>query len=244
MPVALVTGSNRGLGFATAQALARLGHRVLVTAREQAAADKAAADLTAQGFDTAAIELDVTSPDSIAAAAQRVAELPAGLDILINNAGILPEATDSEQHEFASLDLFEKTYATNVFGPVAVTEALLPLLRRSPAGRIVNVSTTMGSLSDQANPASPYYGLIVPAYQSSKAALNSITISLAKKLADTPIKISSVCPGFVQTDLTPINREQAPLTADQAAQVVVQAATLPGDAPSGMFFDQNGTVAW
>lgn len=102
----------------------------------------------------------------------------------------------------------------------------------------------MASLADQNDPDSAYYGMVVPAYQSSKAALNNITIALAKALADTPIKITSVCPGFVQTDLTPINREQAPLTATQAAAVVVRAATLPGEAPSGTFIDSNGTVPW
>jgi NAD(P)-dependent dehydrogenase (short-subunit alcohol dehydrogenase family) len=167
-----------------------------------------------------------------------------GLDILVNNAGILPEATDGEQHEFTSFPLFKQTFATNVFGPVAVTEAFLPLLRKSRAGRIVNVSSTMGSLSDQVNPGSPYYSTVLPAYQSSKAALNNITIALAKTLADTDIKVTSVCPGFVQTDLTPINKGQAPLTADQASRVVVQAASLPADAASGTFIDLNGVVAW
>lgn len=106
------------------------------------------------------------------------------------------------------------------------------------------MSTTMGSLSDQANPDSPYYRVVVPAYQASKVALNSITISLAKKLAETSIKVTAFCPGFVQTDLTPVNREQAPLTPDAAARVVVTAAMLADDAASGTFFDQNGPVQW
>jgi NAD(P)-dependent dehydrogenase (short-subunit alcohol dehydrogenase family) len=244
MSVALITGSNRGLGLATAQALGRLGHRVFVTARDQALADKVAAELRTEGHDVEGLALDVTSPDSIEAAARRVQELDGRPDILVDNAGILPEATDGEQHEFASLKLFKSTYATNVFGPVAVAEAFLPLLRRSPAGRIVNVSTAMGSLDEQADPESLYSSWVMPAYQSSKAALNSITIALAKKLADTPVKVTSVCPGFVQTDLTPINRELASLTAEQAAEVVVRAATLPADAASGTFFNQNGVVAW
>jgi NAD(P)-dependent dehydrogenase (short-subunit alcohol dehydrogenase family) len=111
-------------------------------------------------------------------------------------------------------------------------------------GRIVNVSTTMGSLSNQADPDSPYYQMIVPAYQASKAALNSVTISLAKKLADTDIKVTSVCPGFVQTELTPANKEHAPLTPDEAARIVVAAANLPDDAESGTFIDHDGAVAW
>jgi NAD(P)-dependent dehydrogenase (short-subunit alcohol dehydrogenase family) len=244
MSIALITGSNRGLGFATAQALASLGHRVIVTARDGAAADKAAATLNEKGYQAEGLELDVTSATSIEAAVAYVQQHVGGLDILVNNAGILPEATDGEQHEFTSVPLFEQTFATNVFGPVAVTEGFLPLLRKSRAGRIVNVSSTVGSLGDQVNPGSPYYSMVLPAYQSSKAALNNVTIALSKKLADTDIKVTSVCPGFVQTELTPINKAQAPLTADQASQVVVKAASLPADAVSGTFIDMNGVVAW
>ncbi len=244
MTIALITGSNRGLGFATARALAQTGSCVVLTGRDRADAERAAADLRDEGHDVQALALDVTSQASIAAAVEQVRHHQGRLDILVNNAGVLPEATDGAEHEFADPELFQRTFATNVFGAVAVTEAFLPLLRRSPMGRIVNVSTTMGSLSDQADPDSPYYQMVVPAYQSSKAALNSVTISLAKKLGGTDIKVTSVCPGFVQTDLTPVNREQAPLTADQAARVVLTAATLPADAASGSFIDQNGPVAW
>ncbi len=244
MSIALVTGGNRGLGLATVRALAVQGTCVLLTARGAGQADGAAAELRAQGLDVVGLELDVTSPASIAAAVERVTQTQGRLDVLINNAGILPEATDTDEHEFANPELFELTFRTNVFGAVAITEAFLPLLRRSPMGRMVNVSTTMGSLAEQANPQSPYYQMIVPAYQSSKAALNSVTISLAKKLAHTDIKVTSVCPGFVQTDLTPINRDQAPTTATEAAQVVLAAATLPDDAASGTFIDQQGAVAW
>ncbi|HEU5386198.1 MAG TPA: SDR family NAD(P)-dependent oxidoreductase [Streptosporangiaceae bacterium] len=244
MPITLVTGANRGLGLAAAEALAREAHCVLLAGRDRANVHAAAVKLRAEGLDVVPVELDVTSRASIAAAADRVAQDHGRLDVLINNAGILPEATDGSEHEFANPDLFPVTFETNLFGAVAVTEVFLPLLRRSPMGRIVNVSTTMGSLNDQANPDSAYYQLVVPAYQASKAALNSVTISLAKRLADTNIKVSSVCPGFVQTDLTPVNKDQAPLTADQAARVVLTAATLPGTAESGAFFDMNGPVAW
>ncbi|MBA3338606.1 MAG: SDR family oxidoreductase [Geodermatophilaceae bacterium] len=244
MSIALVTGGNRGLGFATARALAQTGICVILTSRDQTHADDAASALRKEGLDVQALSLDVTSATSITAAVDHVQRHQGRLDVLVNNAGVLPEARDGDKHEFASPDMFQTTFATNVFGAVAITEAFLPLLRLSPGGRIVNVSTTMGSLSDQSDPNSPYYQMIVPAYQSSKAALNSVTISLAKKLADTDIKVTSVCPGFVQTDLTPVNREQAPLTADQAAGVVITAATLPADAPSGTFIDQHGRVAW
>ncbi|HEY0950265.1 SDR family NAD(P)-dependent oxidoreductase [Nocardioides sp.] len=244
MTIALVTGGTRGIGLATARALAQTGACVLLTGRRLAAAEAASSSLRQEGLDVQALELDVTSSASIAAAAERVERDQGRLDVLVNNAGILPEATDATEHHFANPDLVRATFEVNVFGPVAVTEAFLPLLQRSARARIVNLSTTMGSLTDQADPDSPYYGTVVPGYQSSKAALNSITIGLAKRLAATGIKVTSVCPGFVQTDLTPMNREQAPLAASQAAQVVLAAATLPDGAASGTFVDANGPVAW
>lgn len=240
MTTALITGGNRGLGRAVAEALAGQGMHVIVGARSQADGVEAA-DQIGRGATT--VQLDVTDDASVRAAASWVDEHAGGVDVLINNAGVLPEATNRAT-EAVDLEMFRRTYATNVFGPVAVLEAFLPQLRRSSRGRIVNVSSTMGSLSDQTTPSSPYYSMVVPAYQSSKAALNNITIALAKTLADTPIKVTSVCPGFVQTDLTPINRDQAPLTPDQAAQVIVDAATLSDDAPSGTFIDSSGSVPW
>ncbi len=242
--ISVVTGGNRGLGFAVASALARAGDTTIIGGRDASAAQVAAEKIQSEGFAAEAVVLDVDSPDSVAAAAEQVRHRHGRVDVLINNAGILPEATDDQQHEFASIDLFRRTFQTNLFGPVAVIEAFLPLLRRSDAARIVNVSSTVGSLTDQSDPRSPYYELIVPAYQSSKAALNSVTIALSKKLAGSGIKVTSVCPGFVQTDLTPINREQAPLTADEAAETVVHAATLPDAAPSGTFLGRSGPVAW
>ncbi len=239
-----MTGATRGLGLAASRALAQTGACVLLTGRTLSAAEHAADSLRREGLDVQALELDVTSASSIQAAAQQVGQHQGRVDVLVNNAGILPEATDATKHQFANPALFQTTFSTNLFGAVAVTEAFLPLLRHSVAGRIVNVSTTMGSLTEQANPDSPYFGMVVPAYQASKAALNSVTISLAKTLAETDIKVTAVCPGFVQTELTPINREQAPLTPEQAARIVVTAATLPADAKSGTFIDDNGPVNW
>ncbi len=126
-----------------------------------------------------------------------------------------------------------------------MTKEFLPLLRRSDSGRIVNVSSTMGSLADQSDPASPYHGLVVPAYQTSKAALNGLTVALAKALSDTPIKVNSICPGWVQTDLGgPDNRAAAPTTANDAARIVVEMALIGQDGPTGGFVDRDGTVAW
>jgi NAD(P)-dependent dehydrogenase (short-subunit alcohol dehydrogenase family) len=242
--IALVTGGNRGLGFAAARRLAKTADHVIITSRQKEAGMAAVARLTDEGISASYLIMDVTDAQSVAAAAQSVEQDHGQLDILINNAGILPEATNADPREVVDLTMFRTTYATNVFGAVAVLEAFLPLLRKSTAGRIVNVSSLMGSLSDQVNPESPYYATVVPAYQSSKAALNSVTIALAKLLADTPIKVTSICPGFVQTDLAPAAREHAPLTADEASEVVYQAATLPDNADSGSFIDLNGRLPW
>lgn len=242
--IVLITGGNRGLGYSAARALARSGATVIIGARGEAPARKAVDALHEEGLTADWVELDVTEPAIVRTAAATVRERYRRLDVLVNNAGILPEATDTGQHEFADTNILRRTFETNVFGPVTVIEAFLPLLRRSDSGRIVNVSSTMGSLTDQNNPMSPYYPMLLPAYRSSKAALNSIAVELAKSLKDTPIKVITVCPGFVQTDLTPISRQQAPLTADEGARIVVTAATLATEAESGTFIDANGPVAW
>jgi len=230
--IALITGANRGLGFETARQLADAGVTVIVGARDATRGAEAAARLGAES-----VVLDVADATSVAAAAERVEERHGRLDLLVNNAGILPEVA-------GVLDAggVAATLDTNVVGVVRVTEAFLPLLRRSDAARIVNVSSTMGSLSDQSDPGSPYFGLVMPGYQASKAALNSLTIGLAKLVA--PIKVNAVCPGWVQTDLTPGNREQAPLSAAEAARVVVRYALLEDDGPTGGFFAAERAVAW
>jgi NAD(P)-dependent dehydrogenase (short-subunit alcohol dehydrogenase family) len=244
MKVALVTGASRGIGRATARRLARDCQHVILTARDVTTVEDAADRLRREGFAASALQLDVTDDASVRAAADRVDRRFGHLDVLVNNAGVLPEATNADPAEVVDAAMFRTTFDTNLFGAVAVLEAFLPLLRKSSAGRIVNVTTTMGSLADQTDPESPYYGTLVPAYQASKAALNNVTIALSKALADTSIKVTSVCPGFVQTELTPVNRTQAPLTAADAAEVLTRAATLPDHAPSGTFIDAAGVVPW
>ncbi len=244
MKIALVTGASRGIGRATAQRLARDCQHVILTGRDLNTVEEAADRLSREGFAASALPLDVTDHTSVRAAADHVERRFGHLDVLVNNAGVLPEATNPEPAEVVDAAMFRTTFDTNLFGAVAVLEAFLPLLRKSPSGRIVNVTTTMGSLTDQTDPESPYYGMVVPAYQASKAALNNVTIALAKTLADTPIKVTSVCPGFVQTELTPANRAQAPLTAAEAAEVLRRAATLPDHAASGTFIDAAGVVPW
>ena len=244
MKIALVTGANRGIGLATARRLARECGHVIVAARNTEAGQQATDRLSREGFSVSNLTMDLTNAASVRAAAADVSERFGRLDVLVNNAGILPEATNADPKEALDLAMFEQTYATNVLGPVAVIEAFLPLIRKSSAGRIVNVSSAMGSLAHQTDPNSPWYSMVVPAYQSSKAALNAITIVLAKALVDTPIKVTSVCPGFVQTDLTPANKEQAPTTPEEAAEVIVQAAALSSDGATGTFVDVNGTLSW
>jgi NAD(P)-dependent dehydrogenase (short-subunit alcohol dehydrogenase family) len=243
--VALITGANRGLGLETARQLGHTGVRTIIAARDAAKGEQAASELRAEGIDAGSVVLDVTSPASVRAAATQVTAEYGVLDILVNNAGVLPEATADETPEALDLDLFRQTFDTNVFGAVTVIQEFLPLLRQSASGRIVNVSTTMGSLSDASDPESPYYGVVVPAYQASKASVNAITVALAKLLRDTSIKVNSICPGWVQTDLGGAdNRAAAPLTAKEAAPIIVEMASIPDDGPSGEFVDRYGPVAW
>lgn len=196
--IALITGANRGLGFETARRLAQAGVTTIIGARDPERGQRAAGELRADGLDVESVALDVDSAASVQVAAKHVEERHGRLDILINNAGILPAATASTNAGPLDVDMFRKTFETNVFGVVAVISEFLPLLRASESGRIVNVSTTMGSLADQSDPSSPYYGVVVPAYQSSKTALNAITVALAKLLTDTTIRVNAVCPGFVR----------------------------------------------
>jgi NAD(P)-dependent dehydrogenase (short-subunit alcohol dehydrogenase family) len=237
MTVALITGANRGLGFETARQLAEAGVTVIVGARDAAKGAEAARELG-----TEFVQLDVTDDASVRVAADTIRDRHGRLDLLVNNAGIVRDLM--AEGELVDAGLFASTFETNLLGPVRVTEHCLPLLRAAESARIVNVSSTMGSLSDQSDPASPYYDSVVPAYQASKAALNSVTVGLAKLLADTPIKVNAVCPGFVQTELTPINKDNAPLTAAVAAEVVVRYALLDEDGPTGGFFAAEHAVAW
>jgi len=243
--IALVTGANRGLGFATARLIAQNGATVLLGARNTAKAELAAAELRDEGLACWPITLDVESGSSIAEAAAQVEREHGRLDILVNNAGILPEATTPEADQPLDIGLFRRTFDTNVFGAAAVSQAFLPLLRAADAGRIVNVSSRMGSLTDQLDPTSPYAAMVLPAYQSSKAALNGLTVALAKSLSDTPVRVNSVCPGWVQTDLGgPDNRAAAPTPALEAARAVVQMAFVPADGPTGTFVDLDGPIPW
>jgi NAD(P)-dependent dehydrogenase (short-subunit alcohol dehydrogenase family) len=239
--VALITGANKGIGFEIARQLGALGIIVLVGARDQGRGDEAGRKLRAEGIEASAIHIDVTSQATINAAASFIDETYGKLDILVNNAGISLREGRVPPSEL-DIEVFRSMYETNVFGVFAVTKAMLPLLRRSDAGRIVNMASSMGSLTLNSDPNSFYMQMPpILAYNSSKTAVNAITVFFANELRNTGIKVNSVNPGYVATDL---NDHTGFLTPEQGAKIPVMYATLPEDAPTGGFFEENGAVPW
>jgi NAD(P)-dependent dehydrogenase (short-subunit alcohol dehydrogenase family) len=232
--VALITGANKGIGHAIASELAARGFTVLVGARDASRGEAAARRIAGVAHP---ITLDVTRADSIAAAAERICREFGRLDVLINNAGIARSAKPSE----ASLEDVRAVFETNVFGVIAVTQAMLPLLREAPAGRIVNVSTRLGSLTAISDPTFPMPGVGGVAYGPSKTALNAVTIAFAQELAGTPIKVNLACPGHTATDL---NGHNGPRTVAQAAREPVRLALLGSDGPTGTFSNDAGSIPW
>ncbi len=240
--IALITGANKGIGFEIARQLGEQGIAVLIGARDQARGEEAAEKLRADGLDARFVQLDVTDQRTIDAAVSAIEKGYGKLDVLVNNAAIsLPEARTAPST--LPIDALRKIYDTNVFGVFAVTQAMLPLLRKSDAGRIVNMSSHVGILSVLADPNSqmPSYVKAILAYNSSKTAVNAITVAFANELRETSIKVNAVSPGYVATDL---NGHSGWLTPEQGAKVPVKYATLPADGPTGGFFDENGVVAW
>ncbi len=241
--VALVTGANKGIGLEVARQLGRdHGMTVLIGARDEGRGREAAEQLKTQGIDARAVQLDVTDPASVEAVARQIERDFGGqLDVLVNNAGVsLDGWVPPSQTDLAK---YMETHATNAFGPLVVTKTLLPLLKRSPAGRVVNMSSTLGSLTHCGDAANPYAAVRLLSYNSSKAALNMQTVLFAGELAaeGSPVKVNSACPGYVATDL---NNHQGHRTVEQGAREAVRLATLPADGPTGKFFDENGPVAW
>ncbi|REE95517.1 SDR family oxidoreductase [Thermomonospora umbrina] len=239
--IALITGANKGIGLETARRLGAGGVTVLVGSRSPERGAAAVATLREEGADARLVEVDVTDEASVAKAAAWVDDEFGRLDALVNNAGVNPPSAAAPPSGTTPAAVRE-TYETNVFGVVAVTNAMLPLLRRSPAGRIVNVSSDLGSLALMADPDSVYYPYNLLAYNSSKSALNAITVSYAKELADTSIKVNAVTPGYCATDL---NAHTGPRSASQGAAEVARLALLDADGPTGGFFmddPEPGTV--
>jgi len=232
--VALVTGANKGIGHAIASELAARGLTVLVGARDLARGESAAKRIAG---DARPLALDVTRADSIAAAAARIRRELGRLDILINNAGIAAFGAPSATR----VDDVRAVFETNVFGVIAVTQALLPLLLEAPAGRIVNVSTRIGSLSVITDPAFPMRGIGGVAYGPSKTALNAVTIAFAQELEGTTVKVNLACPGHTATDL---NGHSGPRSVSEAAQEPVRLALLGPDGPTGTFSNDAGPIPW
>ena len=234
--VALVTGANKGTGLEIARQLAQAGVRVIVGARDDGRARAATDDLAAQGLEATSVRLDLDDEDSIADAAAAIGAEHGRLDILVNNAGIFDPADGPPGT--ASLAAVRRTMATNFFGALAVAQAMLPLLRAAPAGRIVNVSSSLGSLTLNGDPNSTYYSQRFIGYNASKAALNMLTVQLQEELRDTPTTVVSVSPGFVKTDLT----GYGDITAEEGAKLPVRYAL--GDEGAGRFVEAAGETPW
>jgi len=239
--VALITGANRGLGLETARKLGQQGITVLVAARELAKSEATAATLKKEGIDARPIKLDVNDQADYSAAAKAIEKDFGRLDILVNNAGIFLDNRGPNETSTTSDDILRKTFDTNFFAVVSLTQALLPLLRKSEAGRIVNLSSILGSLTLHATKGSYVYDAKTFAYNASKAALNSFTIHLAHELANTKIKVNSAHPGWVKTEM---GGEGAQLEIEDGVKTSVQLATLPEDGPTGGYFHMGESLPW
>jgi NAD(P)-dependent dehydrogenase (short-subunit alcohol dehydrogenase family) len=231
MTTTLITGANKGLGFETARRLLGLGHTVYVGARDRERGEDAARRLGAHF-----VSLDVTDDASVAAAAAWVEQRKAGLDVLINNAGI---AGDRVAPADTTVEHMRRVYDTNVFGVVRVTHAMLPLLRASKAPVIVNVSSGLGSFEHVTNPGRMESKYALLAYCSSKSAVTMLTVQYAKALPE--LRINSVDPGYTATDL---NQSRGTQTVEQGTDAIVRLATIGKDGPTGTFQDASGIVGW
>lgn len=230
--IAVVTGANRGIGFETARQLAKQGVKVILTSREAAKGKEATEILQREGLETISHPLDVTSTESIKKLAEFVKAEWGKLDILVNNAGIFLDAGDSSIFN-TPIETIRQTLETNVYAPLQLCQALIPLMQAQNYGRIVNVSSGMGQLSEMAGGC--------PGYRISKTALNAVTRILAAELQGTNISVNSICPGWVKTDMGGAN---APRTPEQGADTIVWLATLPDSGLTGGFFRDRQSIPW
>jgi NAD(P)-dependent dehydrogenase (short-subunit alcohol dehydrogenase family) len=246
--VALITGANRGIGLQTAKDLGADGIILLLGARKLANGEVAVTTVRKEGFEAEAVHLDVTDTATHEKVYEFINRRWGRLDILVNNAGVCLESPTKssgepcdDQASTLSLEILRETFETNFFGTVALTQKLLPLILQAPAGRIVNVSSIMGSLTLHADPSSPIYHSNAFAYNASKAALNSFTIHLAYELRNTPIKVNSAHPGWVKTEL---GGENADLEVSKGGETSAWLATLPHDGPTGGYFHVGRPLPW
>lgn len=237
--VALVTGANRGIGFAVAERLAQSEYTVILGARDEDKGAQARSALGEHGRDVHDMLLDVTEATSIQAALGKIKDMFGRLDVLVNNAGIQIDG-ETTILELAPVTL-QNTIETNAYGPLLLSQACIPLMKANGYGRIVNISSTLGALSDIANPESPYTGVDSPAYRISKTLLNAMTVLLAKELRGSNILVNSVCPGWVRTDM---GGPRAPRSVDEAVETPVWLATLPDGGPTGGFFRDRQPIPW
>jgi NAD(P)-dependent dehydrogenase (short-subunit alcohol dehydrogenase family) len=235
--VAVVTGGNRGIGFETCRQLARHGFRVILTSREESKGQEAAQRLRDEGGDVRHASLDVTDDESVGRLADFVRRSYGRLDVLVNNAGVFLDRTEGGAASTGDIarmvDTLKRTMETNVHGALRVTRALLPLMREHEYGRIVNVSSGMGQLTEMNGG--------WPAYRVSKTALNALTRILADELKGTGIQVNSVCPGWVLTDM---GGPEAPRTPEQGADTIVWLALRPDGGPTGAFFRDRKPIPW
>ena len=243
--IALVTGATRGIGLETVRQLAETGVHVLLAGRNRDKAVEAALQLQRQGLLVEAIALDVTDSASIAAAAQEIERRHGKLDILVNNAGIMADDADKGVSG-QSIATWRKTFDTNLFGVIETTQAFLPLIRKSDAGRIVNVSSLLGSISEHQNPASFIYEFKgVPSYNVSKSAVNAWTVHLAHELKDTGIKVNTIHPGYVKTDMNKAGDVQnGELDVADGARTSVRLALIDDAGPTGGYYYFDQVLPW
>lgn len=236
---ALITGANKGIGFEVARQLGHGGCTVLLGARNVALGQEAEAKLRGEGLDVRFVELDLTRAETLSAAAAWIEVQHGKLDILVNNAGIV-DAQDGPPSR-ASVEAVERIFATNFLGALRVVQAMLPLVRKAEAGRIVNVSSGLGSLTLHSDPKWEFANVKVLGYCASKAALNMLTVQLAWELRDTKIKVNSSDPGYTATDL---NQNSGPQSIEEGAAETIRLALLPEDGPTGGYFETAGPRPW
>jgi NAD(P)-dependent dehydrogenase (short-subunit alcohol dehydrogenase family) len=241
--IAFITGGNRGLGLQTAKDLGKAGVHVVIGSRDAAKGTAAANSLKSDGISIESLKCDVTNPQDHRAAYEFFERKFGRLDILINNAGVWLEDRigGGNQTSILSQDILRRTFEANFFAPVALTQTLLPLIRKSPAGRIVNLTSILGSLTLHSNPKSPIYEAKHLAYDASKAAINMFTIELAHELRNTKIKVNSAHPGWVKTDM---GGENAPMDIADGGKTSAQLALLPDDGPTGGYFHLGEALPW
>jgi NAD(P)-dependent dehydrogenase (short-subunit alcohol dehydrogenase family) len=235
---ALISGANKGIGLEIARGLGRLGYAVWLGSRDRDRGEAAVASLNAEGLKAHLLLLDVTDDASVANAAGELARQIDHLDALVNNAGISTGWGPPSEDTIANV---QDIYAVNVFGAIRTTHAFLPLLKASTAPRIVMISSTLGSLNWASDFGADMAQVNLLGYNSSKSALNAVTVAFAKELGPVGFKVNAGCPGYTSTDL---NQHSGPRTPEQGAAIGVRLATLNEDGPNGGFFDDAGVVAW